>query len=38
MIAYCCCLDDAIRADVNVVPNFHRVIVEVAAVGFVWWP
>lgn len=38
MIAYGCCLDDAIRTDVNVVSNFHWVIVEVAAVGFVWWP
>lgn len=38
MVAYGCSLDDAIRADMDVVSDFHRVVVEVTAVGFVWWP
>ena len=38
MIANGCCFNDRVRPNMNVVSNLHRIIIEISAICFIWWP
>ena len=38
MVPYLSGLYDAVRTNVNVISNFHGIVIEVSAVGLIWRP
>ena len=38
MVPNGCGFDDAVGSNVYVVTYFHRIVIEVSAIRFVWWP